>query len=59
MKKLESNNVDFQLRLSRNIQKIKEVEAESAKKSKRILELQGKCIKPTINNVSLGKVKDW
>lgn len=54
IRKLENDNVDLQLRLSKNIQRIKEVEAETAKKSRRILELQGKCVKPTISNVSLG-----
>ncbi|KYM81307.1 hypothetical protein ALC53_08254 [Atta colombica] len=51
--KLECECNDLQLTSSRNIHKIKELEAESAAKSKKILELQGKCLKPTIINVGL------
>ncbi|KYN16644.1 hypothetical protein ALC57_11153 [Trachymyrmex cornetzi] len=51
--KLECECNDLQLASSRNIHKIKELEAESAAKSKKILELQGKCLKPTIINVGL------
>lgn len=53
--KLEHECSDLQLASSRNLHRIKELETESAKKSKRILELQGKCLKPTISNVGLGK----
>ena len=53
--KLECECNDLQLISSRNIHKIKELEAESAAKSKKILELQGKCLKPTIINVGLSK----
>ena len=53
--KLECECNDLQLTSSRNIHKIKELEAESAAKSKKILELQGKCLKPTIINVGLSK----
>lgn len=49
--KLECECNDLQLASSRNIHKIKELEAESAAKSKKILELQGKCLKPTFINV--------
>jgi len=54
--KLECECNDLQLASSRNIHKIKELEAESALKSKKLLELQGKCLKPTIVNVGLGKL---
>lgn len=54
--KLECECNDLQLASSRNIHKIKELETESAVKSKKILELQGKCLKPTIVNTSLGKL---
>lgn len=53
--KLECECNDLQLASSRNIHKIKELEAETAGKSKKILELQGKCLKPTVINVGLGK----
>lgn len=53
--KLECECNNLQLTSSRNIQKIKELETESATKSKKILELQGKCLKPTVINVGLGK----
>ncbi|EFN60931.1 Centrosomal protein of 135 kDa [Camponotus floridanus] len=49
--KLECECNDLQLASSHNIYKIKELETESAAKSKKILELQGKCLKPTIINV--------
>jgi len=52
--KLECECNDLQLVSSRNIHKIKELEIESAAKSKKILELQGKCLKPTIVNVGFG-----
>ncbi|XP_011647939.1 centrosomal protein of 135 kDa isoform X2 [Pogonomyrmex barbatus] len=55
--KLECECNDLQLASSRNINKIKELEAESAAKSKKILELQGKCLKPTIINVGLAAKK--
>ncbi|XP_025989831.1 centrosomal protein of 135 kDa isoform X2 [Solenopsis invicta] len=55
--KLECECNDLQLASSRNIHKIKELEAESAAKSKKILELQGKCLKPTIINVGLASKK--
>jgi centrosomal protein CEP135 len=54
--KLECECNDLQLVSSRNIHKIKELETESAAKSKKILELQGKCLKPTIVNVGFGTV---
>lgn len=54
--KLECECNDLQLTSSRNIHKIKELETESAAKSKKILELQGKCLKPTVINVGLGKL---
>lgn len=53
--KLERECNDLQLASSRNLHRIKELEVESAKKSKKILELQGKCLKPTICNVGLGE----
>lgn len=53
--KLEHECNDLQLASSRNIHKIKELEKESAAKSKKILELQGKCLKPTILNAGLGE----
>lgn len=52
--KLERECNDLQLVSSRNLHRIKELETESSKKSKKILELQGKCLKPTISNVGLG-----
>ncbi|XP_053977812.1 centrosomal protein of 135 kDa isoform X1 [Hylaeus volcanicus] len=55
--KLERECNDLQLASSRNLQRIKELETESSKKSKKILELQGKCLKPTINNVGLASKK--
>ncbi|XP_011695097.1 PREDICTED: centrosomal protein of 135 kDa isoform X1 [Wasmannia auropunctata] len=55
--KLECECNDLQLASSRNIHKIKELEAESATKSKKILELQGKCLKPTVINVGLAAKK--
>ncbi|XP_011883028.1 PREDICTED: centrosomal protein of 135 kDa [Vollenhovia emeryi] len=55
--KLECECNDLQLASSRNIHKIKELEAESAAKSKKILELQGKCLKPTVINVGLAAKK--
>ncbi|XP_011137532.1 centrosomal protein of 135 kDa isoform X2 [Harpegnathos saltator] len=55
--KLECECNDLQLASSRNIHKIKELESESAAKSKKILELQGKCSKPTIINVGLAAKK--
>lgn len=54
--KLECECNDLQLASSRNIHKIKELEAESAAKSKKILELQGKCLRPTVVNVGLGEL---
>lgn len=54
--KLECECNDLQLTSSRNIHKIKELETESAAKSRKILELQGKCLKPTVINVGLGKL---
>lgn len=54
--KLERECNDLQLASSWNLHKIKELEAVSAKKSKRILELQGKCLKPSVSNVGLGKL---
>lgn len=53
--KLECECNDLQLASSRNIHKVKELETESAAKSKKILELQGKCLKPTIINVGFCK----
>lgn len=53
---LERECDKLQLTSSRNLLKIKELEAESAKKSKKILELQGKCCKPVLNNVTLGNI---
>ncbi|XP_071644762.1 uncharacterized protein [Temnothorax longispinosus] len=55
--KLECECNDLQLASSRNIHKIKELEAESAAKSKKILELQGKCLKPTVINVGFAAKK--
>ncbi|XP_011329038.2 centrosomal protein of 135 kDa isoform X2 [Ooceraea biroi] len=55
--RLECECNDLQLASSRNIHKIKELEVESAAKSKKILELQGKCLKPTIANVGLAAKK--
>ncbi|XP_024890423.1 centrosomal protein of 135 kDa-like isoform X2 [Temnothorax curvispinosus] len=55
--KLECECNDLQLASSRNIYKIKELEAESAAKSKKILELQGKCLKPTVINVGFAAKK--
>ncbi|XP_014476061.1 PREDICTED: centrosomal protein of 135 kDa isoform X3 [Dinoponera quadriceps] len=55
--KLECECNDLQLASSRNIHKIKELESESAAKSKKILELQGKCLKPTITNAGLAAKK--
>ncbi|XP_077254912.1 uncharacterized protein LOC143893424 isoform X1 [Temnothorax americanus] len=55
--KLECECNDLQLTSSRNIHKIKELEAESAAKSKKILELQGKCLKPTVINVGFAAKK--
>ena len=56
--KLERECNDLQLASSRNLHRIKELETESAKKSKKILELQGKCLKPTVSNVGLGISKE-
>lgn len=55
VRKLESEANDLQLASARQVKKIKELEAESAGKSSKILELQGKCCKPVISNVNLGK----
>lgn len=55
IRKLESELSDLQLSFSKNLQRIKQLETESANKSKKILELQGKCCKPIVNNVNLGK----
>ncbi|XP_067213676.1 centrosomal protein of 135 kDa isoform X2 [Linepithema humile] len=55
--KVEHECNDLQLASSRNIHKIKELEKESAAKSKKILELQGKCLKPTILNAGLAAKK--
>ncbi|XP_017758921.1 PREDICTED: centrosomal protein of 135 kDa-like [Eufriesea mexicana] len=55
--KLERECNDLQLASSRNLHRIKELEIESANKSKRILELQGKCLKPIISNVGLASKK--
>ncbi|XP_072746619.1 centrosomal protein of 135 kDa [Anoplolepis gracilipes] len=55
--KLECECNDLQLASSRNIYKIRELETESAAKSKKILELQGKCLKPTIINVGFSAKK--
>ncbi|XP_029664442.1 centrosomal protein of 135 kDa-like isoform X1 [Formica exsecta] len=55
--KLECECNDLQLASSHNIHKIKELETESAAKSKKILELQGKCLKPSIINVGFSAKK--
>ncbi|XP_076646468.1 uncharacterized protein LOC143355509 isoform X2 [Halictus rubicundus] len=55
--KLERECNDLQLASSRNLHRIKELETESSRKSKKILELQGKCLKPTISNVGLASKK--
>ncbi|XP_035738113.1 centrosomal protein of 135 kDa-like isoform X4 [Vespa mandarinia] len=55
--KLECECNDLQLVSSRNLQKIKDLETESAKKSKKILDLQGKCLKPIISNIGIGNKK--
>ncbi|XP_043259475.1 centrosomal protein of 135 kDa-like isoform X2 [Colletes gigas] len=54
--KLERECNDLQLAFSHNLHRIKELETESSKKSKKILQLQGKCLKPIISNVGLGKL---
>lgn len=54
LQNLENECNHYQLASSRNLQKIKQLEVESAKKSRKILELQGKCCKPVIRNVVLG-----
>lgn len=54
--KLECECNDVQLTSSRNLQKIKDLETESAKKTKKILDLQGKCLKPIISNIGIGKM---
>ncbi|XP_076626079.1 uncharacterized protein LOC143344162 isoform X3 [Colletes latitarsis] len=55
--KLERECNDLQLASSHNLHRIKELETESSKKSKKILELQGKCLKPIISNVGLASKK--
>ncbi|XP_046487529.1 centrosomal protein of 135 kDa isoform X1 [Neodiprion pinetum] len=57
VRKLEIDNSDLQLVSSRNNKKIKDLEAESAGKSAKILELQGKCCKPVISNTNLATKK--
>lgn len=57
LRRVEAEHGDLQLSSSRNLQRIKELEAESANKSKKILELQGKCCKPVVSNVSLAAKK--
>ncbi|XP_008217193.1 centrosomal protein of 135 kDa isoform X3 [Nasonia vitripennis] len=57
IRKLESELSDLQLSFSKNLQRIKQLETESANKSKKILELQGKCCRPIVNNVNLATKK--
>ncbi|XP_066590884.1 centrosomal protein of 135 kDa isoform X2 [Prorops nasuta] len=57
IKKLENECSGFQLASSRNLKKIKELEIETSKKSKKILELQGKCSKPHLTNPGLANKK--
>ncbi|XP_043473672.1 centrosomal protein of 135 kDa isoform X2 [Leptopilina heterotoma] len=57
LRRVEAEHGDLQLSSSRNLQRIKELEGESANKSKKILELQGKCCKPVVSNVSLAAKK--
>ncbi|XP_044582223.1 centrosomal protein of 135 kDa isoform X6 [Cotesia glomerata] len=56
IQRLESETADLQLAASRNLKRIKDLEVESANKSKRIQELLGKCCKPTVSN-TLGNKK--
>ncbi|XP_074095969.1 centrosomal protein of 135 kDa isoform X2 [Cotesia typhae] len=56
IQQLESETADLQLAASRNLKRIKDLEVESANKSKRIQELLGKCCKPTVSN-TLGNKK--
>ncbi|XP_008547784.1 centrosomal protein of 135 kDa isoform X2 [Microplitis demolitor] len=56
IQRLENECADLQLASSRNLKKIKDLETESANKSKRIQELLGKCCKPTVSN-ALGNKK--
>ena len=44
----------MQLSCSKNIERIKKLETESSNKSKKILELLGKCNKPVINSTNFG-----
>ncbi|XP_051170534.1 centrosomal protein of 135 kDa-like isoform X2 [Leptopilina boulardi] len=57
LRRVEVEHGDLQLSSSRNLQRIKDLETESANKSKKILELQGKCCKPVVSNVSLASKK--
>ncbi|XP_011495576.1 PREDICTED: centrosomal protein of 135 kDa [Ceratosolen solmsi marchali] len=57
IRKLESELSDQQLSFSKNLQRIKQLEIESSNKSKKILELQGKCCKPIVNNINLATKK--
>ncbi|XP_015438396.1 PREDICTED: centrosomal protein of 135 kDa-like [Dufourea novaeangliae] len=57
IQKLERECNDLQLASSRNLHRIKELETESSRKSKKISELQGKCLKPKISNVGLASKK--
>ncbi|XP_058809079.1 centrosomal protein of 135 kDa [Phymastichus coffea] len=57
IRKLENEYSDLQLSFSKNLQRIKQLEVESSNKSKKILELQGKCCKPIVNNVNLATKK--
>ncbi|XP_057321420.1 centrosomal protein of 135 kDa isoform X2 [Microplitis mediator] len=56
IQRLENECADLQLASSRNLKRIKDLETESANKSKRIQELLGKCCKPTVSN-ALGNKK--
>ncbi|XP_033216030.1 centrosomal protein of 135 kDa isoform X2 [Belonocnema kinseyi] len=57
LRKIELERSDLHLASSRNLQRIKDIESQSANKSKKILELQGKCSKPVINNACLATKK--
>ena len=54
-RRLESELSDLQSSFVKNLQRIKHLETESAEKSKRILELTGKCCKPSVSNANLGE----
>ncbi|KAL7292374.1 hypothetical protein TKK_0013972 [Trichogramma kaykai] len=57
IRRLECELSDLQASFVKNLQRIKQLETESAEKSKKILELTGKCCKPSVSNANLADRK--